>query len=84
MYYECDIMFNELFDELSTISRWLYTVSTWNKSELMSYGLHCFVWKKFFTAPSTILIRGGGAYIKINLLKLCFWSNTLVHNYIIG
>ena len=31
---------SELFDELSTISRWLYTVSTWNKSELMSYGLH--------------------------------------------
>ena len=56
-------MINELFDELSTISRWLYTVSTWNKSELMSYGLHCFLWKKFFTAPSKILIRGGGAYI---------------------
>ena len=33
-------MINELFDKLSTISRWLYTVSTWNKSELMSYGLH--------------------------------------------
>ena len=34
IYYKYDfVMINELFDELSIISRWLYTVSTW-KSKL--------------------------------------------------
>ena len=80
-YTPCINITNDIFLWLSFVSRWLYTMSTWNESEFMSYGLHCFVSKKFFTAPSTILIRGGGAYIKIILLKLCYWSNTLMHSW---
>ena len=55
-------MINELFDELSTISRWLFTVSTWNKSELMSYGLQCLVWKKILHSSRSFLLLNVGRY----------------------